>query len=286
MKKYHILVLVSVFCFLSGCATNSDLRVLRTEMDMKISAAEEKNSALVQTESAALRKELEKTSVSIPTLRKAEADLRADITELRDQLRQLRGITESLQKDGSDLKHRISDYRELKERLDQTSFKVNYIENFLDIGKKEERPDGAVDKSPKNSGKKNGSVSKKKGDKETLYAQAYESFKAGKYDKARTEFQNFLKSYPDTEYSSNAQFWIGECYYFEKKYEKAILEYEKVIKNFPDGNKVPYALLKQGLSFLSLGDKTSAKAIFQSVMKDYPNTNQARSAREKLLKIK
>ena len=249
---------------------------------MKLSAAEEKNSALVQAESAALRKEIEKINDSIQTLRKAEAELRADITDVRDQLRQLQGMAENIQKDISGKQR--GDYAEMKARLDQATFKLNYIEDFLGISKKDERLENG-DKPSKNSVKKNGAA-KKKGDKEALYAQAYESFKAGQYDKARAEFQNFLKSFPATEYSSNAQFWIGECYYFEKKYEKAILEYEKVIKNYPEGNKVPYALLKQGLCFLSLGDKTSAKAIFQSIIKDYPNTNQARSARAKLLEIK
>ena len=99
----------------------------------------------------------------------------------------------------------------------------------------------------------------------------------------RADFQNFLKQYPDTEYSDNAQFWIGECYYFEKNYEKAILEYDKVAKNYPDGDRVPYALLKQGLSFLNLGDKTGARLLLQQVIKDYPNTNQAKIARAKLL---
>jgi len=64
------------------------------------------------------------------------------------------------------------------------------------------------------------------------------------------------------------------------------LEYEKVVKNYSSGNKVPYALLKQGLSFLNLGDKTSAKLLLQQVIKDYPNTNQARIARSKLQEIK
>jgi TolA-binding protein len=55
---------------------------------------------------------------------------------------------------------------------------------------------------------------------------------------------------------------------------------------FPEGNKVPYALLKQGLSFQQLGDKTSARLFLQQVIRDYPNTNQARVARAKLLEIK
>jgi len=59
-----------------------------------------------------------------------------------------------------------------------------------------------------------------------------------------------------------------------------------VVKNYPNGNKVPYALLKQGLSFLNLGDKSSARLILQQIIKDYPNTNQARIARAKLVEIK
>jgi tol-pal system protein YbgF len=279
-NKYIALPLILV-ALLSGCATNSDLRMVRAEVDAKLSAVEEKVSAQ-QTESTALRKEIEKINESIASLRKAEAELRADMTDIRDQIRQVRGLAEGLQKDLTTLQSRSGDYKDFKDRLDQAYFKVNYIENFLGICKKDDRPDG--ERAGKN-GTKNGS-SKAKGDKEGLYAQAYDSFKEGKYDRARMEFQNFLKAHPDTEYSSNAQFWIGECYYFEKKYEKAILEYDKVIKNYPDGNKVPYALLRQGISFLNMGDKASAKAILRNIIKDYPNTNQARTARAKLLEIK
>ena len=78
-------------------------------------------------------------------------------------------------------------------------------------------------------------------------------------------------------------FYFCQHYLF---YEAAILEYEKVTKNYPNGNKVSYALLKQGLSFLNLGDKTSAKLLLQEVIKDYPNTSQARIARSTLQEIK
>ena len=68
--------------------------------------------------------------------------------------------------------------------------------------------------------------------------------------------------------------------------KKAILEYDNVTKKFPNSNKVPHALLKQGFSFLSLGDKASARLLLQQVIKDYPNTNQAKTARAKLQQIK
>ena len=111
-------------------------------------------------------------------------------------------------------------------------------------------------------------------------------FKSGRHDAAKNEFRKFLKTFPNSEYSDNAQFWIGECDYFQERYEEAIIEYEAVIQNYPKGNKVPNALLKQALSFLKLGDKSSAKLLLQGIIKDYPNTTPASVARKKLIDIK
>jgi tol-pal system protein YbgF len=174
------------------------------------------------------------------------------------------------------------EYKNIKKKLDHMASEVNPGGKILDIGKNENHPEEA---------RKGGKIASKntvtgKIDKESVYTSAYKTFKEGKYDEARTGFRNFLKQFPNTEYSDRAQFWVGECYYFEKKYEEAILEYEKVIKNYPNGNKVSSALLKQGFSFLNLGDRPSAKLLLQQVVKDYPNTNQARIARVKLLEIK
>jgi TolA-binding protein len=49
---------------------------------------------------------------------------------------------------------------------------------------------------------------------------------------------------------------------------------------------VPNALLKQGFSFLNLGDKSSAKLLLDQVAKNYPGTSQARMARAKLTEMK
>lgn len=242
-----------------------------------MSAMEDRIAAL-EGSAGELRKDTAKISGDISVLRRNAADSRADLTELREQLQQVRGQIETLQKDLTALRGKTVEIRELKERLDQMAFKVNFIENFLDIGKREEGND-----RPHKTAAKNG---KGKNDQESLYGAAYENFKEGRYEKARAEFQNFLRLFPRSEHAANAHFWIGECYYFEKNYEKAILEYDKVIKGFPEANKVPAALLKQGLSFLQLGDKTSGTAILQTVIKDYPHTNQAKIARTKLMELK
>jgi tol-pal system protein YbgF len=278
-NSFYLFLLILVF-LIAGCATSQDLKTVRSELSQKM---EEKISA-VDAELVTLKKEQEKNSSTVASMRKGQANSVADLSDLRESIQQLRGQLETLKKDMAKEGKRSDEF---KDRLDNIALKVNFIENFLEIVKKDSAGSDVYEKGIKPAG--SAGVTKepgKKQDKEALYAAAYQTFKEGNYDKSRTEFKNFLVAYPDTEYAGNAQFWIGECYFLEKNYEQAILEYEKVTKNYPKGNKVPYALLKQGLSFLKLNDKTSAKLILQQVINDFPNTNQARIARSKLQEIK
>lgn len=290
--------------FVAGCATTDDLNRLRGEFNYQIQAENEKivsverQFAPLKEEIQSLQEKITKTNADFPPIRAAQAELRAEITDIRGRLQQLRGLIDSLKEDirkensslvAKTVKSQEAD-KALREKMDTLTFKMNFIENYLGIDKKEESHNSSVDadkpSQPAQSVSKNGALEPVRTDKASLYAEAFALFKEGKYEKAREAFGSFLKQYPVSEFSDNVQFWIGECYYFEKKYEKAIVEYDKVIKNFPGGNKTSYALLKQGLSFLKLGDKDSARLLLQQVTKDFPNTSQARIARAKLLEIK
>jgi len=299
LRRYLPTLFIIAFLSVTGCATTDDLRRVHSDLNRQIQLTNEKVAAVEQgfaplrDEIAGVRSEIAKTTQeAIQPLRSSQAEGRAEMTDIREQLQQIRGTADGLRKDLSSVSARTvkreDEEKVLREKLDNLTFKINFIENFLGIGKNEEPaavPAEKAGKQPPAAPPKE-AAGKGKTDKESLYAAAYELFKEAKYDKSREAFENFLKQYPNTEFSDNAQFWVGECYYFEKKYEKAIVEYDKVTKNFPEGNKVPYALLKQGISFLKLGDKASAKLLLQQVTKDFPNTSQARIARAKLLEIK
>src|SRR3989449_10526416 len=45
---------------------------------------------------------------------------------------------------------------------------------------------------------------------DTLYSNGLRDITSGKYDLARSEFQDYLKYYGDTDLASNAQFYLGE----------------------------------------------------------------------------
>jgi tol-pal system protein YbgF len=119
-----------------------------------------------------------------------------------------------------------------------------------------------------------------------LYKNAYETYQKGNLEGARRKFEAFLKQYPNTELSDNAQFWIGETYFLKKDFEKAILEYEKAIVKYPEGDKIPAALFKQALAFLELGDKTNARNLLKRVIERYPHSEQAEMAKKRLEGIK
>jgi tol-pal system protein YbgF len=120
---------------------------------------------------------------------------------------------------------------------------------------------------------------------EQLYFEAKKAFDQGDPETAREGFEKLIKRYPKSLNADNAQFWIGEIYYREKWYEKAILEYQKVIEGYPKGNKVQAALLKQGLSFLNLGDTANARLILKELAEKYPKSSEADIARTKLKEL-
>lgn len=277
MRKLCLVLFVLIgLAGVSGCATSKDLRRVQGDLLARIEATEQKIAALDQTDQA-IKGDARTVSESVTLLQKRQAETGADLADAKDQIRQIRGLVDGMKKDMSSGGGRQD---ELKEKIDALSLKIQFLENYMGISKK----DGGEPAHRSNGG--NGKETKGKSDRETLYGAAYATLKEGKYEKARGEFQNFLKKYPRTELSDNAQFWIGESYFSEGKFEKAILEYEKVIKSYPDGDKVPPSLLKQGLAFAQLGDKTSARMILQQIIKDYPNTSSARTARTKLNELK
>jgi tol-pal system protein YbgF len=117
---------------------------------------------------------------------------------------------------------------------------------------------------------------------DTLYSNGLRDITSGKYDLARSEFQDYLKYYGDTDLASNAQFYLGEIAYSQKNFDNAVQEYDKVLSNYPKSFKLAPARLKKGMALIELGQKTSAVRELREVIKRYPGTEEDRRARAKL----
>jgi tol-pal system protein YbgF len=120
---------------------------------------------------------------------------------------------------------------------------------------------------------------------DTLYSNGLRDITSGKYDLARSEFQDYLKFYGDTDLASNAQFYLGEIAYSQKTYDVAVAEYEKVLTNYPKSFKLAPARLKKGMALIELNQKPAGVRELREVVKRYPGTEEDRRARAKLKEL-
>jgi tol-pal system protein YbgF len=120
---------------------------------------------------------------------------------------------------------------------------------------------------------------------DTLYSNGLRDITSGKYDLSRSEFQEYLKYYGDTDLASNAQFYLGEIAYSQKNYDQAVTEYNKVLTNYPKSFKLAPARLKKGMALLALGQKASGIRELREVVSRYPGTEEERRARARLKEL-
>ncbi|HET6898945.1 MAG TPA: tol-pal system protein YbgF [Vicinamibacteria bacterium] len=115
-----------------------------------------------------------------------------------------------------------------------------------------------------------------------LYTQAYADYARGNYDLAIQEYTDYLRNYPDTDLSDNAQYWIGECQYSKQKYPEAIEAWDELLRQYPSSDKIPDARFKKGMALERLGRRSQALLEYRFVAERFPNSEAGRKAREKL----
>jgi tol-pal system protein YbgF len=117
---------------------------------------------------------------------------------------------------------------------------------------------------------------------DTLYSNGLRDITSGKYDLARSEFQDYLRYYGTTDLAGNAQFYLGEIAYSQKNYDLAVAEYDKVLTAYAHSFKVAPARLKKALANIELGQKATGVRELREIVKRYPGTEEDRRARAKL----
>ncbi len=271
MTKNTILFFVGLWlAFFIGCATQDTMY----SMDDRVTRLERDNA------------DKDGGAQNVRTL---SADLRAEMDQMKEEIQRLNGrLEETLfvlnQKiaalEDAD-RNRQQELGILTETASENRGRIEGVESYLNLEKSKA---AAVDR-PKETAKPAPKVEKKPAD-DRLYLSAKKDLDKGAYDAARKGFADLIGQFPNSTYADNAQFWIGESYFREKWYEKAILEYQKVIENYPKGNKVKASLLKQGTSFVNLGDAANARLILKELVRKYPESNEAEIARTKLKGLK
>lgn len=194
-----------------------------------------------------------------------------DVQALQKEIRSLRGEIQELKHAFEQRKKRQRDlYVNLSKRL-------KVIEQKLGIRPgSSSRASSGGDKSNRNQSGKS-----KKGAKQA-YNAAFDLLSAGKFDQASASFEQFVKTYPHSEYADNAWYWLGNARYINREYDAALAALRHVLNDFPGSPKASGALYKIGVVQDELGKFDQARNTLNRVIDKYPDSNAADLARERL----
>ena len=134
------------------------------------------------------------------------------------------------------------------------------------------------------------------GTAEESYKAAYLDFTRGNYTLAIAEFRELVRRYPDAAQADAAQYSIVESYFSmgraaasagqadkaREALEQSVQEFRKVFVNYPRGRQVPTALYKEALALVELKQMKVAKARLQYLVDNFPQSEEAPLARERL----
>ncbi|TNE58769.1 MAG: tol-pal system protein YbgF [Alphaproteobacteria bacterium] len=112
------------------------------------------------------------------------------------------------------------------------------------------------------------------GDVKAEYDAALALLRSGDYVRAEAAMKAFVAEHKDSEFASNAQYWLGEVYYTQGRYKDAAEAFLGGVKAYPNGSKAADSMLKLGMSLAALGQTKEACTTFTEITRRYPNAPQ------------
>lgn len=122
-------------------------------------------------------------------------------------------------------------------------------------------------------------------DAPSMYAYAEKSYKSGHYEKTRTVFRHFIKTFPKDNNRVKAMLLIGESYRHQRRYRRAMKEYHTLWQENADTPEAPKALLFTAKALLDGGQCSKAKQMYKFLIRSYRKKPEANEAKTELAKL-
>tara|TARA_B100001013_G_scaffold336789_1_gene256350 strand:- start:411 stop:776 length:366 start_codon:yes stop_codon:yes gene_type:complete len=115
-----------------------------------------------------------------------------------------------------------------------------------------------------------------------MYDTAWADYTNGQWALAIQGFEAYVKTFPRSELTDDASFYIGQTHFQEGNFDQSIAAFEQVLLNYPDGDAVQEASYKRGLALDRLGETDRARTAFELVVNNYPEHMMATLAQQAL----
>jgi tol-pal system protein YbgF len=257
-----------------GCVSGSDIDGLHkhlSQVEKQVDAVSKQSSS--KDEMAKLNENLGKQAT---TLLRSNADLGTKFDDLTREMQTLAGKLE-------DANRRLT---QLSQQIAETQARGSAAGGTMGTSP----PSATVPQTPPISGVTPGpaggaTAAAPRGGSITpadLFAQATADYQRGRYDLSRQGFEDYAEKFPRTDLSDDALYWAGECWSAQKKPREAIAAFDKLFRTYPQSDKAPAAHLKKGIAHLELGEKAQAMVELNFVVNQFPGSDEAKSARQRL----
>ncbi|RYZ35426.1 MAG: tetratricopeptide repeat protein [Myxococcaceae bacterium] len=236
------------------------------------------------------------------------ARLSAELKEARDQLaatqpkidEKVAQVTQALQsldtaarrKDadiGVQFQKTVEDLSQLRGQVETYLYKIGELEAAL--GKNTEETNQRLlalqgaDAVKEAEAKKKAEELQRPTDKKDFLALAQDKAKAGDVLIARQLYNEFVKKWPKDALVGEAHYGLGETYFSEAKCREALFEYGKVVQDFAKTASAPDAYLRSSDCFQKLKMKEESKLALEELVKSYPKSDAAKTAKTKLAEL-
>lgn len=118
------------------------------------------------------------------------------------------------------------------------------------------------------------------------YEDALAVFRNGDFAAATTAFNDFVKRHPKSGYVVPSLFWLGNAQYASRSYANAIANFNTLLSKAPNHMRAAESMLSVANCQLELKDIKLARKTLADVVKNYPHTEAATAATERLAKLK
>jgi len=234
-----------------------DLRQ-RLEQSQTANRALMEQAALLQTQQITQLNQQHNQSVA--QLRSALLDLQTQIDKLRADLAQSLGAQERLARDVTEVQLRQKDSLSLVDdrlrRFEPVKVSVDGREAMVEPAEKAD------------------------------FDRAMALFRQGDFSGAQATFAGFMSRYPTSVYKSSVLFWLGNAQYANKAYREALANFQRLLTESPTHPRAAEAMLAISNVQVELKDLKSARKTLEELVKAYPATETAGTARERLSRMR
>ena len=102
------------------------------------------------------------------------------------------------------------------------------------------------------------------------------------YEQAIPEFRRFNEKYPQSTYSANAHYWLGQLLFNKGELVEAKQEFSLVVNQYKESTKRADALFKLAMVAQKQNEQEKSVALYQQLIKEYPNSTAAQLAQPRL----